>query len=124
MDAIEMQITSVLDNVDPSIFSSPDMSKRCGTPDAYSPPTSPTTSNSCGTIRDKKRTITRESTQSRYTADSLPMSVIGVLNGSSTRRGHGSILDSDQISSADRLLASSKHESISSRVAMIQAKVG
>ncbi|TXT13185.1 hypothetical protein VHUM_01586 [Vanrija humicola] len=119
MDVIELQITNALQHM--PFLESPE--KSTSTP-PDSPPTSPKSLSS--TIRDKNRLRpgTRDSTQTRFSVDTQPMSVIAALHQGPVRRGLGSILDSDQISTADRLLSSSKTDSVASRVAIIQAKVG
>ncbi|KAL1406980.1 hypothetical protein Q8F55_006393 [Vanrija albida] len=129
MDVIEMQITNALQHMpfldsehdSPHSPESPEKQSASTPPD--SPPTSPKSLSS--TIRDKARLRpgTRDSTQTRFSVDTQPMSVIGALHQGSVRRGLGSILDSDQISTADRLLSSSKNDSVASRVAIIQAKL-
>lgn len=129
MDVIEMQITNALQHMpfldsDHDSPHSPESPEKSTSTPPDSPPTSPKSLSS--TIRDKNRLRpgTRDSTQTRFSVDTQPMSVIAALHQGSVRRGLGSILDSDQISTADRLLSSSKTDSVASRVAIIQAKVG
>lgn len=124
MDAIEMQITSAIERM-PWLDSHDE--RKDSTSPLESPPTSPKSGSSVPTIRRQSRPGTRDSTQTTFTYDSGPphkaMSIIGALHEGSVRRGLGSILDSDQVSNADRLMSHNRLDSISQRVAMIQAKV-
>lgn len=110
MDVIELQITNALQG----------MPSDDGLDSPSSPPLSPTS-----TIRRKK--AARVSTQTTISMDQSidfskkPMSVIGALNEGPVRRGLGSIIDGDQVSTADRII---RTEGIAQRVASIQAKVG
>jgi hypothetical protein len=130
MDIIEMQITSALQHLPYLDLDNDTASEQTHTTAGESQPTSPRTITSMShtindSIRRKVRPGTRDSAQSGMTVDtSKPLSVIGQLNNGSVRRGLGSILDLDQVSSADRVLAISKSDSITHRVAIIQAKVG
>lgn len=128
MDTIEMQITSAIERM-PWLEHHQDEHKN-GTSPLESPPTSPKSGESVPTIRRKYRPSTRDSTQSNFSVDSggangskKPVSIIGALHEGSVRRGLGSILDSDQVSNADRLMSHNRLDSISQRVASIQAKV-
>jgi hypothetical protein len=126
MDVIELQITNALQGL-PLLDLDDSVSDRTHN-GSESQPTSPKTiSSTIGSVRRSKRTPhTRDSTQTTFSVDThntnrTTMSVIGQLTDGSLRRG-GSILDIDQISTADRML--NKSGSISERVALIQAKVG
>jgi hypothetical protein len=128
MDVIEMQITSALEHMpyldlERQRSGTPEMHHRSTTP-VETPPMSPMSGNSYGTVRRKHRPGTRDSTQSQFTIDSgAPMSVLGALNDGPTRRGLGSILDMDSINGADRVLSVTKSDTIAQRVALIQAKL-
>lgn len=124
MDVIEMQITSAIERTP---WNDHDELRKHSTSPLESPPVSPN-SGSVPTIRRISRPGTRDSSQTQYTFDSGPpnskaMSIIGALHEGSVRRGLGSILDSDQVSNADRLISHNRLDSISQRVATIQAKV-
>jgi len=130
MDIIEMQITSALQHLPYLDLDNDSTSEQTHTTNGESQPTSPRTITSSfatptGTSSTRrKRPGTRDSTQTNYSVDTnKPMSVLGQLNEGSVRRGLGSILDLDQVSNADRVLAISKSDSITHRVAIIQAKV-
>ncbi|BEI89114.1 uncharacterized protein CcaverHIS019_0204760 [Cutaneotrichosporon cavernicola] len=123
MDAIEMQLTTAMermpwgDHIDNHSLNG-----------LESPPTSPKTVASVSTIKRKSRPNTRDSIQTVGTIDSYAhskkaISIIGALNDGPARRGLGSIVDSDQVSNTDRLASHNRLESISQRVAMIQAKL-
>lgn len=120
MDAIEMQITTAIERIP--------WGEHESLSGFESPPTSPKTGASIPTIKRKSRPSTRDSAQTVGTIDSYAhskraISIIGALHDGPVRRGLGSILDSDQVSNTDRLISHNRLDSISQRVAMIQAKL-
>ncbi|KLT44188.1 hypothetical protein CC85DRAFT_257235, partial [Cutaneotrichosporon oleaginosum] len=123
MDAIEMQITTAIERIPWGEHH--DKESLNG---LESPPTSPKAGASIHTVKRKSRPTTRDSAQTIGTLDSYAhsktaMSIIGALHDGPVRRGLGSILDSDQVSNTDRLISHNRLDSISQRVAMIQAKL-
>ncbi|GMK57249.1 hypothetical protein CspeluHIS016_0400830 [Cutaneotrichosporon spelunceum] len=126
MDAIEMQLSTAMERMPWGDHDGNEYPN--GLTGLESPPTSPKTVASVSTIKRKSRPGTRESVQTIGTIDSYAhskkaISIIGALNDGPVRRGLGSIVDSDQVSNTDRLVSHNRLESISQRVAMIQAKL-
>lgn len=134
MDAIEMQITNALEHMPITadlrrlLPPTPEPADAPTTP-TDSPPGTPLSNYSVPlTPKKPRRPGARDSTQTTFSWDSQtsnnPVSVLGALIDGSIRREHlGSIVDTDEVSNADRFLSTNKNDSISQRVAIIQAKV-
>lgn len=137
MDAIEMQITNALEHMPITadlrrlLPPTPEPADAPTTP-TDSPPGTPLSQYSVPLAPKKpRRPGARDSTQTTFSWDSQtsrtsnnPISVLGALIDGSIRREHlGSIADTDEVSNADRFFSTTKNDSISQRVAIIQAKV-
>ena len=128
-----MQITNALEHMPITA----DLRRLLPTPEPAEAPATPTDSPPGTPLSDysiplapkpPRRKGARDSTQTTFSWDSQtsnnPVSVLGALIDGSIRREHlGSIVDTDEVSNADRFLSTNKNDSISQRVAIIQAKV-